>query len=260
MSTTKKTLKVYWRYSSKYRLLLLGIIGLMPILQLVDDFIVPYLTSRILNKLAHLNGPINLSQFTRPILVILLIELGINFLWRPYIKLVWVFEEKVMKDLYMASFEHLMTMSYRFYNNRFAGSIVSQVNKFAGSFERLSDTVIWNIYKLILGVLFTVVILAKPAPLYVVVLLIFSIVYTLVLFHLKKNEKPFNDEWAKAETRRTGQLADSISNILTVKSYANEKVESKLFLHQVDNVFNRSIMTMNRVMRNERVTTTSQRA
>jgi ATP-binding cassette subfamily B protein len=260
MSVTIRTLSLYWRHATKYKWLLAGLFAFMPVLQLVDDFIVPYLISRMLNKLAHLSGPIDINSFTKPILLILVIELGINFLWRPYIKIVWTFEERVIRDLYTTCFDHLMQMSYRFYSNRFAGSIVSQVNKFASSFERLSDTVIWSIYKLIISVVFTVVILAKPAPLYVFVLLFFSTIYTIILFKLKRNERPYNDAWAKAETKRTGQLADSVSNIITVKAYANEKVESKLFKKEADHVLGRSMDTMQRVLNNERVTMTSQRA
>jgi ATP-binding cassette subfamily B protein len=260
MSVTKKTLSIYWSHAKAYKRLLAGLLVFMPVLQLVDDFVVPYLISRILNKLAHLSGPIDLNAFTKPILAILLIELGINFLWRPYIKFVWTFEELVIRDLYMTCFEHLLQMSYQFYSNRFAGSIVSQVNKFASSFERLSDTVIWSIYKLIISVVFTVLILAKPAPLYVFVLLFFSMLYTIVLFQLKKNERPHNEAWSKAETKRTGQLADSISNILTVKAYANEGTEKNLFNEETSRVLNRSMDTMQQVMRNERITMTSQRA
>ncbi len=98
-----------------------------------------------------------------------------------------------MRDLFNSSFEHLMGMSYRFYSNRFSGSLVSQVNKFVGAFERLADTLIWQVYKLVIAFVFTIVILVKPAPLYIAVLVGFTLVYVLMLFHLKKNERPLND-------------------------------------------------------------------
>ena len=120
MSSVRKTLLIYRRHAARYKALLLGIIGIMPLLQLVDNFIVPILVSRILNKLAKVHGAINFGEFTRPILLILAIELGVNLFWRPYIRLVWTMEEKVMKDLYVSSFTHLMKMSYRFFNNRFS--------------------------------------------------------------------------------------------------------------------------------------------
>ena len=260
MSSVRKTLLIYRRHAARYKALLLGIIGIMPLLQLVDNFIVPILVSRILNKLAKIHGAINFGEFTRPILLILAIELGVNLFWRPYIRLVWTMEEKVMKDLYMSSFTHLMKMSYSFFNNRFSGSIVSQVNKFAGSFERLADTMIWNVYPLIISVILTAVLMVGRAPLYVLTLIIFSAVFVILLVRLKRNEQPYNQRWAAAETKRTGQLADTISNILTVKAYANENIESSLFLKSVDGVVDESLSTMDRVLKNERYTSTSQRS
>jgi len=260
MSSVRKTLLIYRRHAARYKALLLGIIGIMPLLQLVDNFIVPILVSRILNKLAKIHGAINFGEFTRPILLILAIELGVNLFWRPYIRLVWTMEEKVMKDLYMSSFTHLMKMSYSFFNNRFSGSIVSQVNKFAGSFERLADTMIWNVYPLIISVILTAVLMVGRAPLYVLTLIIFSAVFVILLVRLKRNEQPYNQRWAAAETKRTGQLADTISNILTVKAYANENIESSLFLKSVDGVVDESLSTMDRVLKNERYTYTSQRS
>jgi len=260
MSTTKKTLRLYWQHALQYRRQLTLILACMPLLQLADDFVVPYLTSRIMNRIAVATGPLNLGDFLVPIAVILAVELCVNVFWRPYIKNFWRFEENVMRDLYQTSFDHLMQMSYRFYSNRFAGSLVSQVNKFAGSFERLSDVLVWNVYKLLIAFIFTVIILAKPAPLYVLVLTVFTTLYVIVLVRLKKTEQPFNKRWAKVESERTGQLADSISNVLAVKSFGNENLEAKLFGKETDNVRNHSIATMHKVMYNEAFTTTSQRA
>ena len=160
----------------------------------------------------------------------------------------------------MSSFTHLMKMSYSFFNNRFSGSIVSQVNKFAGSFERLADTMVWNVYPLIISVILTAVLMVGRAPLYVLTLIIFSAVFVILLVRLKRNEQPYNQRWAAAETKRTGQLADTISNILTVKAYANENIESSLFLKSVDGVVDESLSTMDRVLKNERYTSTSQRS
>lgn len=260
MSTTKKTLGIFWQHAKKYPKSLAAISLVMPVFMFIEEFFVPILVSGMLSKLAKTEGQIDLSEFYVPLAVILVLELGLNFLWRPYVKVVWRFEENVMRDLYRTAFSHLMKMSYRFYANRFAGSIVSQINKFAYAFERLTDIMIWNIYKLVLAVLFTVAVLIKPAPMYVLVVLLFSALFIAILIRVKRNEHPYNKRWASAETKRTGQIADSISNILAVKAFANEQVETKLLKKTADHVHKRSMETMHRVMRNEAYTATSQRA
>lgn len=260
VSTIRQTLAMYWQHARVYPKQLGLILGAMPLLQLADDFATPFLTSKILNQLAQSSGALDIQAFIKPLALILVIELCTNFFWRPYIKVVWRFEENVMRDLYNSSFRHLMDMSYRFYSNRFSGSLVSQVNKFVGSFERLSDTLIWQVYKLCIAFVFTVVLLVRPAPLYVLVLVSFTTVYLTLLFRLKRNERPLNESWAAAESYRTGQLADSIGNILAVKAFAHEDLEADLFSDQVNVVRKHSLQTMRQVMHNEMFTTTAQRA
>jgi ATP-binding cassette subfamily B protein len=257
---TRKTLSIYWQHAKAYPRQLAGVFIIMPILQLADDFITPLLTSQILNRIATSDGPLDLKSFIQPVAIILAVELGVNLFWRPYIKIVWSFEENVMRDLLNTSFKHLMRMSYKFYSNRFAGSLVSQANKFSGSFERLADTMLWSIYKLIIAFIFTIVILIRPAPISVLVLVLFSTIYVAILIKVKKTERPFNEKWAVAESARTGQLADAIGNIMAVKSFAHEKLEGTLFGKKAQAVHDRSIETMHKVMHNEAFTTTSQRA
>lgn len=259
-SNGRRTLRIYWQHSKKYPKSLAVIFGCTPIIQLIDDFAVPFFVSLVLTKITTSTGVLNISDFLPYIGAILAIELAINFLWIPYIRVVWRFEEAVMRDLYSTSFNHLMKMSYRFYSNRFGGSLVNQVNKFSGSFQRLADTLIWSLYKLVIAFVFTALLLIKVAPLYVLVLTTFTIIYVVVLFKLKRNERPYNEKWSSLETIRTGQLADSITNVLAVKAFAQEPLEKSLYKKRLDDVYDISIATMKKVLGNERYTTTAQRS
>ena len=258
--TPRQTLQIYWQHSKKYPKSLAVVAIGTPIIQLIDDFAVPFLTSIVLTKIVKSDNALHIQEFLPYIAAILGIELAVNFLWIPFVKVVWRFEEDVMRDLYTTSFRHLMQMSYKFYSDRFGGSLVNQVNKFSGSFERLADTLIWNVYKLIIAFVFTAILLVKPAPLYVLVLTLFTTLYVLLLVRLKRNERSYNEKWATSESARTGQLADSITNIVAVKSFAHEALEAKLYGHKLDDVYGISIDTMKKVMSNERLTTTAQRA
>lgn len=76
----------------------------------------------------------------------------------------------------------------------------------------------------------------------------------------RRRQVPYNKRWAKAESRRTGQLADTITNIQAVKSFASEAGETELMQSRVDEVHNRSIDTMRIAMRQELVTGFVQRS
>jgi ATP-binding cassette subfamily B protein len=262
ISVSRKTLNVYVKHTLNHKRDLWRTILGVPIAQLAEDFVVPFLVSRILTELAVSQGAGHSLQFASfgPYLWgIVAAEIFQMFTWNFVVRGVWRMEESTMQDLAMTSFKHLSTMSQRFFNNRFGGSIVSQVNKFIGSYERLADTVIWNVYKLAVSFVFTVAILVGPAPLYVLGLVVFATVYIIAVYKVKQSELPFNQEWAALETKRTGQLADSITNIAAVKSFAHEELETSLFAQRVQAVKDKSLATMRLHMLHELSTNSVQR-
>jgi ATP-binding cassette subfamily B protein len=253
-STTRETLRIYKEHTLRHKVDFWRTFLGVPFAQLFDDFLTPYFTSRILTELAtsqRNNEPLQFHTFMPFLLAIAACEVIQLIAWNVTIRAAWRLEEKTMLDLSMTSFSHLMTMSQHFFQNRFGGSIVSQVTKFVSSYERLADTAIWSVYKLIVAFTFTVAILARPAPLYVVGIIVLASLYVAVLFKLKRKELPLNQQWAALETTRTGQLADTITNMAAVKSFAHEDIETKLFKKRATGVYQHSLKTMRVVLNNE---------
>lgn len=252
LSMTKQTLKLYWHAATRYKAMMWKIYSLTVVAQFAEELMVPLLISGILTKLAanNLDG-LTFSAVWPILLAIILLEVFGQVMWNIMIRLLWRWEEWVMRDLQMRCFDHLSTMSYRFFANRFGGSLVNQVNKFCNSFERLVDALTWNVFKLVVAVIFTVIILAPKAPAVVIAILAFSAVYIPLIWIYRRQQLPLNKQWAAAETSRSGQLADAITNILAVKSFANEKLEHKLMKGRVDAVYDRSMDTMKLNMHQE---------
>ena len=229
-ATPTRTLRLYWAAAKKYRSSLISVYGLMPIAQIAESILSPLLIAGILNKLAQ--GKINELSFSNVAPIILLI-VGLEFfsllLGNYVIRIFWRFEEDVMRDLSMQSFKHLSNMSYRFFSDRFAGSLVSQANKFTGAFERFTDVMTWNVYRLIIMVIAACVVLAPKAPIVVVAILTLTSIYVPTVWFFRKKQTPFNKRWSEAETKKTGLLADGISNILAIKAFANEQKEINLY-------------------------------
>ena len=234
----------------------------MVVAQVVEDFIQPLIISYILTSLA--TG--NLDQLKNNNLVLILLALALTeafglFMWnRLIIPLFWRTQEKIMRDLSMTSFDHLQLMSARFFGDRFAGSLVSQVNKFVNSFERLSDALTWNVFKLIVSLVATTIILFPKAPQISIAILVISTIYIPLVWKFRKKQLPINQAWAAADSERTGQLADAISNIMAVKSFAGEKAEHKRMQSKVDAVFDRSMDTLRMNTRHESITGSVQRS
>lgn len=237
--TTKDTLRLYWQHARVYKKQLIAILLLMPITVLAESIVVPFYTAQALDRLN--SGVRTLSSFYDIFAYVLLAAIVSGVGWRVIVWILWIFEDATMRDLNGSVFSYLSKQSHRFFTNRFAGSLVSQAGKFVHSFERLTDTALWSFYVLFLNYLFAVIVLWQRVPAFTIGLVISSVVFLTVIIKLKRSEAPYNEAHTEAETQLTGQLADSITNIAAVKSYANEAMEQKLFAIKNQNVFNKSM-------------------
>ncbi len=262
MSTTKQTLSIYWQFTKPYKRQLWKIYPTMVVAQIGEDFIAPVLISGILSNLAA--GKTSLLEFGHIwplLLLIVVIDASGHLIWnRIVVPLFWRTQDSVMRDLNVHIFKRLSNMSYRFFSDRFAGSLVSQTNRFVGSYERLTDPLTWNVFKLLIALIATSVVLIPRAPLVVIGIMLVTAVYIPLVWKYRRQQVPYNKLWASAETKRTGQLADAISNILAVKSFANERLETNRMQERADDVHNRSMDTMSIAMRQEFVTGLIQRS
>ncbi len=259
--TPSQTMRLYWQSVRKYPSSVLRVYLLMPVAQILEETVAPLFIAAILNKLAAGSfSELTFDKIALPLLAIAAIELFCHFLWNYIVRVFWRFEEEVMRDLALRSTDHMTSMSYKFFSERFAGSLVNQINKFSHSFERLTDSLTWNVYKLIIGTVATCVVLLPKAPMVAVGIVVFATVYVPLIWTYRRRQLPLNKRWAQAETLRTGQYADSVSNILAVKAFANEKLERRLIKKRLGDVYDRSIDTMHMNMGQELVSGAVQRS
>ncbi len=230
--------------------------------QIVEDFVQPLIISFVLTSLASGNvDKLKGGNLPYILLALAFTEIFGHFMWnKVVIPVMWRTQDLIMRDLNMTAFDHLQTMSARFFGDRFAGSLVSQVNKFVGSFERLTDALTWNVFKLLVSLVATTVILFPKIPQVSLAILVISAIYAPLVWRFRKRQIPYNRAWAGAETDRTGQLADAISNIMAVKAFAGEATEHKRMLAKANAVHEKSIATMRISMDQELITGMIQRS
>lgn len=249
MTLYKQTLRIYLSYVLRYKKLFAVVQVLLPTIILAEFILVPFLGAKALDTLAAGNS--SLSDFTGILIGVVALELYAVIFWRVLVRALWYLESNIMRDMSNDIFKHLLNQSYQFHTDRFGGALVSQANKFVSAFERLFDTFIFNIGTLFWNFLFIVLILAPRAPLYVVVLLIISTAFVFATVKLKSRERPLVANEAKADTETTAQLADSITNFMTVKSFARELAEFKRYSDRTDERRNRSLDVMRLTLRHE---------
>lgn len=159
-----------------------------------------------------------------------------QILWRCSDYYLWSLERLVQRDIAHHIYDHLLSMSANFHANSFSGSLVSNAGKFIGSYMRIFDTLVYNVLGMIASLIFTAIILWNRAPLFVLVLTLVAFMYIAVAFVVTKPTRISSAELADAESTQHGVLADSVTNVLAIKSYSGQQNEDRRFRKFTKNV------------------------
>jgi ATP-binding cassette subfamily B protein len=236
----KKVIVFYLGCISKYPRQYLGLLFSVPLAVLVNTFLPPLILARVITRLSqHDYQPHQVWQSfgTELILFAILVLFGSVFAWRLVDVFAWKLEGRVERDMARKVLNHLMNMSMGFHADRFAGSIVSQTNKLMGSYTRMADTTIYQVSQLVLSILFTSIILASRAPLFVILLILFSLFYVVSAVYVTRPVRRLSSKLATTESAQTGYLADTVTNIMAVKSFAKKRFENKAFAKMTNNTY-----------------------
>lgn len=227
VKTTGRTLHYYWQEVKKYKWYSLGMFVTTPIVVFVRAILAPLIFADLIEK-ASLGLPAEEMLRMAALEIIGFFVLYIlNKVVLEELRLYWCWKMEVlaMYDLAVNCFTVVNDQSMQFHNDRFSGSLVSQTNKFVWAFERLVDTVIWDLWPTLAYITMVIIVLAPQVPWFAIGIVGFVALYALVSGLSFKKIAYLSDNAASAETKQTGQLADSISNIISVKSYAHEDHE-----------------------------------
>ena len=252
-SVAKRTLYYYWQSSKKYKWYALGTIISTPIVVLIRTTLIPLIFAEMIDAIS---GGIAADQIIpvllpKGITLISLYLVGSAILGWFRVYWCWKYELLALYDLGTVCFNAISTQSMRFHSDRFSGSLVSQTNKFIGSFERFFDLIIFDILYLVSMIVFFMVVLVPRSPLFAFSLLAFIAIYVLCSALSFKKISHLSKERAEAENKQTGQLADSVSNILSVKSYGRESHERHRYANFNRASYNAGIAQMNATMKRD---------
>ena len=132
-------------------------------------------------------------------------------------------------ELGRLAFDTLSNQSMTFHTNRFGGSLVSQTQKFISAYNLLMDNFTYASLPTAASALLTIGMLAPLVPSYVALLAVVLVAYVAIVFRLYKKILPINAAAASAQNRLSGELSDSITNILAVKTAGREAYEQGIF-------------------------------
>jgi len=241
---SKEIFHLFWKTSAQYKHRRNLAIFFAMLTLVVTIFVGPLIIAQLLNIIQH-NQLHDAKNLWTLIALYGTSELWSSVIgWRLVLYLVWTFETAMQRDLYAQCFSKLTNQTLFFHSNKFGGSLVSQTNKLIGAVESFWDTIIWSILPLVVSLVGSIIVLSTLLWQYALFLLIFSIVFSIVVYYGSKPMAKLTKKEAKSSNKLNGQLADVISNVLAVKSSGAEATEQKFFTKTVNSWRNSSLDVM----------------
>ena len=241
---SKEIFRLFWKTSEPYKHRRNLAIFFAMLTLVVTIFVGPLIIAQLLSIIQHnqLHDAKNLWTLIALYSVSGLWSSVIG--WRLVLYLAWTFETAMQRDLYAQCFNKLTNQTLFFHSNKFGGSLVSQTNKLVGAVESFWDTIIWSVLPLVVSLVGSIIVLSTLLWQYALFLLIFSIVFSLIVYYGSKPMAKLTKKEAKSSNKLNGQLADVISNVLAVKSSGAETTEQKFFTKTVNSWRNSSLDVM----------------
>lgn len=230
-SLTRRTLHFYWMVTKRH-------LGLFVALMLATFAFValltygnPYVMSLIVDRVSA--EPVAADQVFEVFGPYIAVLIAINVFGQAASKLqdytMYKLEIAAAYDLARMSFDALCNQSMSFHSNRFGGTLVSQTTKFMSAYQLLIETIMFPFLPVVCSVIFTCSILAPRVPVYVAILMVLLVIYASVSYYMYKRILHLNEQAASAQNQLSGELSDSVANILAVKTYGRENYERGLF-------------------------------
>lgn len=245
-STTRRTLHYYWQVTRKHLGLFVALMASTFLFVALLSYGNPYVMSLVVDRVSE--GSISSEQVFSTYGPYIVALIAINLVGQAASKLqdytMYKLEIAAAYDLATMSFDALCNQSMSFHSNRFGGTLVSQTSKFMSAYQQLLETITFPFLPVVCSVIFTCAILAPRVPLYVVILMVLLAIYACVSYYMYKRILSLNEKAASAQNQLSGELSDSVANILAVKTSGREDYERALFDQANRNVVERDSKRM----------------
>lgn len=148
------------------------------------------------------------------------------------------FQANVIRDLHDFSFTKLHNHSYGFFADNFSGSLVNKSRKFVRAFEVMHDIVLDNFWSSIIIFISIFTVFFIEAPKIALIFFSMAVVYISIIFFVSRKKVEYDFREAAADSKVIGYLSDTITNTLSIKSFATNEREITNFKEVTKNDYN----------------------
>ncbi len=208
----------------------LGVMVFTAIVWSIDLSFKPYLLKVILNRVSEYPGKQVVAHVFYPALGFFLMTLLLSCAFRLYdyfagIKMIPPLRQRISNTM----FAHLLKHSHHYYQNNFSGSLANKVTDLADNIPEIMQILIDRFLATILAISIAIFTLWQVNIKFAILIFFWTTLFILVSVLCSKKLQRLSSIWSEYAAAITGRLVDALSNILSIRLFAREQCEKKLF-------------------------------
>ncbi|WP_051844372.1 ABC transporter ATP-binding protein [Streptomyces globisporus] len=214
----RELVRLRWLTAPALLLPALGNIGI--------NYIAPLVVAKLVGRIAGDGTAGGLGPLLPYVLVFAGVLLLGEALWRVGLHCLNRLDARGIENLYVIGMDELFAKDAAFFHDNFAGSLTKRVLSFASRFEECVDTLTFSVMGSFVPLLFASVVLWQYDPLLVAGLLLLITVTGVGVAPLIRRRQALVAQREQAIARVSGHVADSLTNMDTVRSFGAEAREA----------------------------------
>lgn len=221
----RSIISFFWQHIKPYKWLYLVML-VAPITASFFPFAYTYALKLFLDAMATPNT-LTYQAILFPIVLFLASRLILDFVWRVSNMAAWKAVPYVRRSILLQSYDYIQHHSYSFFQNNFTGAISSKLKGILDGYDRFWIEIYRGLFLRILKSIVNLCVLIFINAELGLFFLIWDVVFVYIIYQLslKLNRISF----AATESRHAliGQIADKISNMITLLSFVTRDRELK---------------------------------
>jgi ATP-binding cassette subfamily B protein len=221
-ASTKATLVYCWRQMEPDRAPFAGSAIAIVLGTLANAVAAPLIFADLLGRIANHGLHQSVSSFAPLIVAYAVVLVAATAFGRIGGWLNWGATLRSFGRAITNGYDHLIGLSHGWHTDRPSGEVIATLETSTWAFVELIEAMVWGILRISVTTLGAIVVLGIVAWPVALVMMALVGVFVLVLHHRMARVVAAEKDFSDAHSRATGVIADTITNLTTVRSQAAE--------------------------------------
>lgn len=204
----------------------IGTMAMVAIFWAIDLSLRPYILKIMLNRITESPGADIFSYLALPAGIYIFLALTETTIFRLYgyfveIKMI----PRLRQQITETTFSRFLKQSHPFYQNQFSGSLSNKVNDLTQGIPDLLQILMDRFLSTFLALFIAIITLNTVNPAFALLMFGWTTMFFLGSWLFSKRLIYLSDVWSEYASLITGQIVDSLSNILSVRLFARSHKE-----------------------------------